>query len=77
MQKCNCGGGSDNEFKKPSLPLPANQTPILASVPLNTMKEKKPSESERIIPFLSDEMLQLFILGGVATTIILIIIKKC
>ena len=74
MQKCNCGG-SDNEFKKPSLPVPANKTPILASVPLNTIKEGAPSE--RIIPFLSDEMLQLCILGGVVAAIILIIIKKC
>ena len=75
MQKCNCGGGSDNEFKKQPLPVPANQTPILASAPLNTIKEKKPSQ--KIIPFLSDEMLQLFILGCIAIAIILIIIKKC
>jgi len=74
MQKCNCGGGSDNEFTKPAKPVPANQTRMIASSPVITIKEGK--KSERILPFFSDEILQLFILSGIATVIILIIIKK-
>ena len=75
MQKCGCGGGSDNEFKKPTIPVPANQTRMISSSPIITHKDEK--TSERILPFFSDEILQLFILGGIATVIILIIIKKC
>lgn len=75
MKKCNCGGGSDSEFAKPSIPVPANQTQMIASAPVSVIKEKK--TSERILPFFSDEIFQLFILGGIATAIILIVIKKC
>ena len=74
MQKCGCGGVSDNEFKKPTIPVPANQTRMISSSPITMNKDNK--TSERIIPF-SDEIIQLFILGGIATVIILIVIKKC
>ena len=73
MQKCGCGG-SDNEFKKPTIPVPANQTRLISSSPVITIKEGK--KSERILPFFSDEMVQFLILSGIATVIILIIIKK-
>jgi len=74
MKKCNCGGGSeDNEFNKP-IGVPVKQSRLLAS-PVKQNKQEK--NMDQIVPFINDNILQLLILGGVATAIILIVIKKC
>ena len=72
MKKCNCGGSSENEFNKP-IGVPVPQKRLLAS-PINNMRRE---HTEQIIPFINDNILQLLILGGIATAIVLIVIKKC
>ena len=74
MKKCNCGGGSkDNEFNKP-IGVPVQQSRLLAS-PVKHIRQQQ--NTDQIVPFINDNMLQLLILAGVATAIILIVIKKC
>jgi len=72
MKKCNCGGSSENEFNKP-IGVPVSQKRLLASPVTNMGRE----HTEQIIPFINDNILQLLILGGDVTAIILIVIKKC